>query len=82
METLFPYVDNFVRKYEIRTTIPYVHDQALYNDSIVNKRIFNGRYFEHYFELTPNLYSTLLKDVNEFIKHFNNEEKIEKIDLY
>jgi len=82
METLFPYIDNFARKYEIRTTIPYVHDQALYNDSIINKRIFNGRYFEHYFELTPNLYSTLLKDVNEFIKQFNREEKIEKIDLY
>ncbi len=82
LATLFPYVDNFLRGYEIRTTIPFNHNQILYNDSIVNKRIFNGRYFEHYFELTPNLYSTLLKDVNEFIKHFNNEEKIEKNDLY
>ena len=80
--TLFPYVDNFIRGYEIRTTIPYNHDQNLYNDSVVNKRIFNGRYFEHYFELTPNSYAKLLKDVNEFIKNFNSEENIEKIDLY
>lgn len=80
--TLFPYVDNFIRGYEIRTTIPYNHDQNLYNDSVVNKRIFNGRYFEHYFELTPNSYAKMLKDVNEFIKNFNNEENIEKMELY
>lgn len=80
--TLFPYVDNFIRGYKIRTTIRFNHDQNLYNDSVVNKRIFNGRYFEHYFELNPNSYAELLKDVNEFIKNFNNEENIEKIDLY
>ena len=79
---LFPYVDNYIRGYEIRTTIPFNHNQDLYNDSVINKRIFNGRYFEHYFELTHNEYSILLKDVNEFVQNINNTNDTNKIELY
>ena len=72
LANLFPYINNFASGYQIRTTIPYNHDQNLYNTSVINKRICNGRYFEHYFDLTPNKYSELLKEVNEFIENFNN----------
>lgn len=82
LSTLFPYVDNYIKGYEIRTTIPFNHNQDLYNDSVINKRIFNGRYFEHYFELTPNEYSVLLKDVNEFVQNINSSNDINKIELY
>ena len=82
LSTLFPYIDNYIKGYEIRTTIPFNHNQDIYNDSIINKRIFNGRYFEHYFELTPNKYAFLLKDVDEFIKGINNTNNLEKMELY
>ena len=82
LSSLFPYVDNYLKGYDIRTTITYNHNQDMYNDSVLNKRIFNGRYFEHYFELTPNQYSVLLKDVNYFVKSINSTKDKDKIELY
>ena len=82
LSTLFPYIDNYFKEDEIRLKDISNRDVDLYNDSVINKRISNGRYFEHYFELTPNKYSILLGDVNEFIKNINDTDDIEKIDFY
>lgn len=78
---LFPYISNYNRGYEIKTTIPFNHDSSLYDDSVSNKRIFNGRYFEHYFELTPGKYANLLKEVNDFIKKINYMDNNKKVSL-
>jgi len=78
---LFPYISNYNRGYEIKTTIPFNHDSSLYDDSVSNKRIFNGRYFEHYFELTPGKYANLLKEVNDFIKKNYKKHNEKRYDL-
>ena len=37
LSTLFPYIDNYIKGYEIRTTIPFNHNQDIYNEILDKK---------------------------------------------
>lgn len=79
---LFPYTYNYLQTDKVISEEQKFIEKEQYTEGIVNKRIFSNRYFEHYFELTPNEYSEMLKDVNVFIDKFNNAKDIEEMKMY
>ena len=62
-------------------------DNEKYRDSIINKRIYNARFFDLYFTKDENEFIEIIQEIDEFIKWNNNseyqndeiEEKLEKI---
>lgn len=77
LSLLFPYIHNYSINDKIISSEFYYQD---YDDSIINKNISNGLYFEYYFEFTPNRHNNLLKKVTTFIDEANVTKDIKEIE--
>ena len=96
LEIIFPNVKKYNkdRKNNERVQFEYEGDNIIisrdnekYRDSIINKRIYNARFFDLYFTKDENEFIEIIQEIDEFIK-WNNvseyqndeiEEKLEKI---
>lgn len=96
LEIIFPNVKKYNkdRKNNERVQFEYEgnniiisRDNEKYRDSIINKRIYNARFFDLYFTKDENEFIEIIQEIDEFIKWNNNseyqndeiEEKLEKI---
>jgi len=96
LEIIFPNVKKYNkdRKNNERVQFEYQgnniiisRDNEKYRDSIINKRIYNARFFDLYFTKDENEFIEIIQEIDEFIKWNNNseyqndeiEEKLEKI---
>ena len=51
---------------------PIVINQKEYRASVLNKRIYNGKYFNLYFSKNENEFIKMNKKINDFIEYINN----------
>ena len=96
LEIIFPNVKKYNkdRKNNERVQFEYEgndiiisRDNEKYRDSIINKRIYNARFFDLYFTKDKNEFIQIIQEIDDFIKWNNKseyqndeiEEKLEKI---
>lgn len=75
---LFPYVSNYIKGRNLREEY-IISDSETYNNSILNKRISNARYFELYFTQNQNEFTLINTKVENFIKFINNNNSNYKV---
>ena len=68
LSRLFPYVKNYLEGCELRYGYNYTGDCK---DSIINKRIYNARYFDLYFSQNQNDFIKVTEAVSNFIDTIN-----------
>ena len=68
LSRLFPYVNNYLKGKDLKEKNGHNGD---YKDSIINKRIYNARYFDLYFSQNQNDFTKVNEAIDEFIDTIN-----------
>lgn len=90
---MFPNVNKYIKEKEYKTgenRIQFVaegfsfHDKDSYRKSVMQKRIYNGKFFDLYFNKTENEFVKIDKEINRFILELNkgNYNDIELFEEY
>ena len=80
---LFPYVQNYLDGKPLKEEYSNGHLKSInkdeYNDSIINEKISNARYFDLYFFQNKNEFIQINEKVKEFISVLNNFKNIKDL---
>lgn len=86
---LFPNIKKYFEenRYHKKEKIEFIYEhpvfvnQKEYRASVLNKRIYNGKYFNLYFSKNENEFIKINQKINDFIEYINNND-FEPTDLY
>lgn len=84
LKLLFPNVETYISSRRNRegriefkqedTSFIIPRDKEVYKDSIINRRIFNGKFFDLYFTRQTNAFVELDNKINDFVNKINKKD--------